>query len=98
MAKRINCKKGFKVISLTPKEAKTIGFGIHEGCLCMECNNIIKDNIYYIAALNDVMDEECFNNWLETAIHYSEDARVEDSNFLNTCYACTRMGINVENL
>ena len=44
------------------------------------------------------MDEECFNNWLETAIHYSEDARIEDSNFLNTCYTCTLMGINVENL
>lgn len=98
MAKRINCKKGFKVISLTPKEAKTIGFGIEEGCLCMECNNIIKDNVYYIAVLNDVMDEECFNNWLETAIHYSSDARIEDSNFLSTCYACTHMGIIVENL
>ena len=98
MAKRINCKKGFKVISLTPKEAETIGFGFEEGCLCMECNNIIKDNVYYIAVLNDVMDEECFNNWLETAIHYSEDARIEDSNFLNIYYRCTLMGINVENL
>ena len=44
------------------------------------------------------MDEECFNNWLETAIHYSSDAIVEDLNFLSTCYACTRMGIIIENL
>ena len=98
MAERIKCEKGFLVITFTPEEAKTIGFGIEEGCLCMECNNIIKNTIYYVAVLNDVMDEECFNNWLETAIHYSSDARIEDSNFLSTCYACTRMGIIVENL
>lgn len=98
MAKRIKCEKGFLVITLTPKEAKTIGFGIEEGCLCMQCNNIIKDTIYYIAVLNDVMDEECFNKWLETAIHYSEDATVEDWNYISICKLCLKNGISISNL
>lgn len=96
MAKGIVCEKGFKVITLTPEEAKTIGFGIKEECLCTRCNNIIKGTIYYIAVLNDVMDEKCFKEWLKDAIHYSEDARIEDNNFVFYINHCLSNGVNVE--
>lgn len=98
MAERIKCEKGFLVITFTPEEAKTIGFGIEEGCLCIECNNIIKDTIYYIAVLNDVMDEKCFNEWLKDAIHYSEDARFENWNYISICKRCIMNGISIRNL
>ena len=45
-------KKGFKIITMSPGEAKMIGFGIPEGCLCMHCNTLIKGTIYYIPVLN----------------------------------------------
>lgn len=78
MAKQYQNDKGFLIIEMNPTEAKQIGFGPQEGCECMHCNNIIKDNIYYIACLNDVMDKECLDNWYEDAIRYKEDIPYEE--------------------
>lgn len=77
MAKQFQNEKGFMIIEMSPKEAKSIGFGLPEGCVCMHCNKIIEDKIYYIAALNDVMDKKCLDDWYEDAIRYKEDISYE---------------------
>lgn len=76
-------KSKFLIIEMTPEEAKSLGFGIPEGCLCMHCNEIIKDTIYYIAVLNDVMDIHCLEQYLMHAKWYPEDAMIEQRNFYN---------------
>ena len=81
MAKQYQNEKGFLIIEMNPTEAKQIGFGLPQGCVCMHCNNIIKDKIYYIAALNDVMDKECLDDWYEDAIHYKEDIPYEKKHY-----------------
>ena len=72
--------KGFKVIALSTEEADNLGWGCL-GQICMNCNDIIKDEVYYIAVLNDVMDKDCYESWLKRAKHYPEDKTFEDRNF-----------------
>lgn len=86
MAKIVNNDKGFKVISLSTKDAASLGFGLYcsGACVCMHCNNIIKEDIYYIAVLNDTMCKDCYEGWLKDAKRYSEDIPIEDRNF-NYC-------------
>lgn len=103
MAKIVNNDKGFKVISLSTREAQVLGFGIEGSgaCICMHCNNIIKGDIYYIAVLNDTMDKECYDEWYKGAKRYTEDIPVEDRNFKNVKEAlemeflirCTNVGL-----
>lgn len=81
MASKYENLKEFLILEITPEEAKAIGFGISEGCICMHCNGIIKDNIYYIAALNDVMCLDCLEKWLDWAEHYDEDTPIEKRNY-----------------
>ena len=83
MAKLVKNKKGFKVIKLSQEETKRMGWGIDifGKCLCMHCNEIIKDDIYYIVVLHDTMDKECYEKWLETAINYPEDRDIEEMEY-----------------
>lgn len=81
MADYLKTDKGFLVIKMSQEEAEALNFGISEGCLCMHCNNIIKEPIYYVAVLNDTMCEECYNKWYETATYYPEDSYIENKNF-----------------
>ena len=81
MAKQVNNSKGFLVIEMSNEEARKLGFGIYEGCICMHCNNIIEEPIYYIAVLNDTMDKHCYEKWLKHAKNYPEDRIIEERNF-----------------
>ena len=83
MAKIVNNDKGFKVISLSTREAQALGFGVNGSgaCICMHCYNTIKGDIYYIAVLNDTMDKECYDRWYKDAKRYTEDIPIEDRNF-----------------
>lgn len=81
MARAFKHEKGFLVINLNQEEARYLGFGVSEGCICMQCNNIEKDDIYYIAALNDTMCPKCYNEFVEKAKWYPEDAKIEERNF-----------------
>lgn len=80
MARLINTEKGFKVIVISYEEAKYLGFGTPEGCICANCNDIIQDEIYYIPALNDTMDKDCYDEWYRDATYYPEDAPYEQRN------------------
>ena len=81
MAKKFENNKGFLIIDMSPEEARSINFGLEEGCVCMSCNGICKDRVYYIAALNDVMDKKCLDGWLSTATRYEEDMTYETRYF-----------------
>lgn len=79
MAKIVDNKKGFKVIKMNSNEAKSLNWGIsNDGlCICMSCNKAIRDSIYYIAVLKDVMDYDCYKKWLHKAHNYPEDRPFE---------------------
>ena len=82
MAKIVDNNKSFKVICMNNYEAATLGFGIVPGnCICMNCNNLIQNEIYYIAVLNDVMCKSCYEKWYEDAIYYGDDAEYENRYF-----------------
>lgn len=80
MARIVENDKGFKVIALSHEEGEALGWGIwHRNdedtddlCdfLCMHCNKPIEGELYYVAVLNDVMDEECYNKekYLSTTV------------------------------
>lgn len=91
MASIVENDKGFKVIALSPFEAVDLGWGHGGDFICMNCNELINGELYYIAVLNDVMDEDCFEEWLERATYYSDDKPFEDMNF---SYYAERLGLN----
>lgn len=87
MAKIVNNDKGFKVISLSIKDAASLGFGLYSSgaCVCMHCNKgCLSGDIYYIAVLNDTMCKDCYEEWLKDAVKYADDAPYEEQNF--NCY------------
>lgn len=91
MARIVKNDKGFKVIALSHEEGEALGWGLRTRSedntedkyhfLCMRCNHDIEGELYYVAVLNDVMDEECYNKWYNSAKHYSDDRFIEDRNF-----------------
>lgn len=56
--KEIVSPTGYKVIKLTRLEAAAIEF-----CnICDHCNSIITDDMYYIAAINQLVCHNCYKN------------------------------------
>lgn len=81
MASKYENEKGFLIIEMSLEESRKLNFGVPEGCICMSCNGIIKEPIYYISVLNDCMCKECLDNFLKTATHYKEDEIIEKRYF-----------------
>lgn len=84
MAEVINNDKGFKVISLSTKDAASLGFGIDGSgaCICMHCNKgCLSGDLYYITVLNDTMCKNCYEKWVRSAKRYAEDIPIENRNF-----------------
>lgn len=83
MATVVKNEENFKVLKLSQREARRIGWGTIHGCVCMHCNDIIQKRIYYVACLNDCMCDKCFNKYIKEAEHYTdyEDIEVENRNF-----------------
>lgn len=83
MAKKFENKKGFLIIEMNKDEAKSLGFGLYEDgtCICIGCNDLSRDKIYYVAVLNDTMCEKCVNNFIQNTSRYDEDIPYETRNF-----------------
>lgn len=95
MAKNVINEKGFKIVSLSPNECKTIGFGFqyvdkHKNSnsycwdlICDNCNKLITEHeeVYYIPVLNRVFCQQCLINWYDSATYYTEDKRYEDNKY-----------------
>ena len=76
MAQIINSDKQFKVIEVYPSDClQWGGLGI-----CDHCNTPIRKG-YYVAVLNSVLCEKCYNLWHRNAKNYPEDRRIEENNF-----------------
>ena len=86
MATIINHEKGFKIIELSPEEAiKHAGFGFGCELVCDDCNEAffidIEEPLYYIAVLNMVFCKDCYEEWVNNATYYPEDAAYELKRF-----------------
>ena len=82
MAKKFENKKGFLIIEMSIKEADSIGFGFEGGaCICLGCNNICIQNVYYVAVLNETMCEDCVKDFIENSTRYEEDIPYEERNY-----------------
>lgn len=76
MAQKVENPKGFKVIKMTLAEVNSIGgLGICDFC------NAASTEGYYIAVLNMWYCPKCYQEWLERAEYYPEDAAIENRNF-----------------
>lgn len=82
MAELVKNDKDFRVIKMSLDEAKGLGWGTPGGnMICMDCNEYIEGDIYYIPVLGDVMHKECYEKWLENATRYKEDIPYEEKAF-----------------
>ena len=77
--KEIVSPTGYKVIKLTRLEAAAIEFGN----ICDRCNSIITDNMYYIAAINQLVCHNCYKNKIST---YPKNKDIETIRFENDNY------------
>ena len=79
MAKLYKNDKNFLIIQMTGAEASNLGFGMEvTGCLnsivCGTCNASIEHkDIYYLAGINEVLCEDCLNDYLKNMSHYTDD-------------------------
>lgn len=79
MAKVYKNDKNFLIIQMTGAEASNLGFGIEvTGCLnyivCGTCNSSIEHkDIYYLAGINEVLCEDCLNDYIKNMSHYTDD-------------------------
>ena len=79
MAKKYNNNKGFLIIEMTGAEASNLGFGIEiTGCLnyivCGTCNTSIEHKkIFYVAGINEVLCEDCVDDYIKNMNHYIDD-------------------------
>lgn len=70
--------KGHLVIQMNIQEATKCNFGfeipgLNNLVVCGTCNNECKPaNIYYIAALNEVMCEDCMNDYCNNMNHHND--------------------------
>ena len=78
MAEVIKNDKNFLIIKINDKEANKLNFGIFKGiddniCVCGSCNVICYDNMYYIAAINEILCEDCMNDFIKNMSHYTDE-------------------------
>lgn len=90
MANRIENNKGFLIIEMTPDEAINIcNFGIYDVTdrqiylICDSCNKSLnfEERVYYIAVLNQLVDKDCYTDWISHAKRYNEDIDYEEGLF-----------------
>lgn len=77
MAEFYENKKGFLVLKCTREEFSQIG----SPCICDNCGEPIKGDVYYVAALNSGICKKCFDEWYAGAKRYTEDIPIEKNNF-----------------
>ena len=96
MAKKYNNNKDFLVIEMSIREAVfTCNFGyiIPNGIpvsIDDKTSEVIRGNVYYVAALNVVFGKEGYDVWYMNAIRYEEDIPYEEKHFN---YYAEKLGI-----
>lgn len=79
--KEIVSPTGYKVIQLTRLEAAAIEFGN----ICDRCNSITNDDMYYVAAINQLVCHNCYENKISKYPKYKDnnDIMIENNNYAN---------------
>ena len=65
MAEIVKNDKNFLIIKLNDEEANKLNFGIFK--------NDNDDNIYYIAAINEILCEACMTDFVKNMNHYIDN-------------------------
>lgn len=79
MAEIIKNDKNFLIIKINDKEANKLNFGIFRETddniyVCGSCNVICNDdNMYYIASINEILCENCMNDFVKNMSHYTDE-------------------------
>ena len=79
MAEIYKNNKNFLIIKMNGAEASNLEFGTEiTGCLnsivCGSCNDTIEHkDLYYIAGINEVMCEDCCNDYCKNMNHFIDD-------------------------
>lgn len=79
MAEIINNNKNFLIIKMNKEEASKCNFGVLPGLkeniiVCGSCNVIFdKEELYYIAGINEVLCEDCMEDFVKNMNHYTDD-------------------------
>ena len=79
MAKVYKNDKNFLIIEMNGAEASGLGFGIEiTGCLnvivCGSCSTSIEHKkIFYVAGINEVLCEDCIDDYIKNMNHYIDD-------------------------
>lgn len=99
MAKVYYNKREHLVIRMNVREATKLDFGfkilgINNLCICGTCNNECKPNdIYYIAGINEVMCQDCIDDYCNNMNHYVDnDSLIYESNHFNRI--AEKLGMN----
>ena len=80
MMQEVDNSKGFKVLRVSRKRMlDRLG---KYGCLgiCDFCADSSEYG-YYVAVLNQWICQECYDEWLRSAINYQEDRKIEQRNY-----------------
>ena len=80
MAEFVKNNKNFLIIKLNDEEANKLHFGIINNdtpnnniFICGSCNVICNDsNMYYIAAINEILCEACMTDFVKNMNHYMD--------------------------
>lgn len=78
MAEVIKNDKNFLIIKLNNKEANKLNIGIFENVNndiigCGSCNITGNNPRYYIAAINEILCEDCMNDFVKNMSHYTDE-------------------------
>ena len=81
MAEFVKNNKNFLIIKLNDEEANKLHFGIFNSdnpnnniIICGSCNVICNNSdIYYIAAINEILCEDCMEDFVKNMNHYIDD-------------------------
>ena len=78
MAEIVKNDKNFLIIKINDEEANKLNFGIFQKdndnlFLCDSCNVICNgSDMYYIAAINDILCEDCMDDFVKNMNHYTD--------------------------
>lgn len=77
MAEIIKNDKNFLIIKINEEEGNKLRFGMFPNSndnifICGSCNAICNDNMYYIAAINEILCEACMNDFIKNMNHYTD--------------------------
>ena len=88
MAKIVDNPNGFKVIRLSLKDRESLNFGDK----CDVCGDYKKLHMYYIAALNNCVCKDCYDDIVDNTYHENDPDSIKYEN-RNFDYYANQLGL-----